>query len=159
MSMVSEGGSEARVAKFARTHRQGSTAAISDRGWLVSVGTWHHPRIPLRDDTQGLLSLLEAEGATVLDALDGGYVVGWYDSRSATITVVPDHLGRLHVYYIEGQDGVYISTSATALSCTGPCSPRCMTIVLCLTEFVGLKGHVNSCFLAGDSLQPNLGPT
>jgi hypothetical protein len=124
-AMVAMGEAETatRVVKFARTHSPSSPIAVSQRGWLVSVGNWHHPSCAVRDDTAALLEQLEAQGPAVLDELDGGYVIAWYDGQSRTLTVVPDHLGRLHVYFVESDSGVYVSTSATALASAVPCKP------------------------------------
>lgn len=123
MKAIGESATGATVVKFGRTRSGCSNLATSKQGWLVSIGNWHHPACPLPDDTEALLGLLEERGTSVLDEVDGGYVIVWYDTRSDTLTVVPDHLGRLHAYVIESKTGVYLSSSPMALAAVEPCGP------------------------------------
>ena len=123
MTVAGEAGLTTKVVKFARTRSGSSVLAVSSRGWLVSIGNWHHPDIAERDDTSSLLEYLEAQGISALDDLDGGYVIAWYDEPTDTLTVVPDHLGRLHAYFVVSDSGVFVSSSAMALAAVVPCEP------------------------------------
>jgi len=115
-------GETADAVKFLRLNGSGTAPASSPRGWLVSAGCWHHPECGL-DDPGALLALLEARGAAACDGLDGCFAVAWQDRASGELTVVPDALGRLHVYCCEAPEGVYVSTSPVAVAAAARCAP------------------------------------
>jgi hypothetical protein len=115
--LASSGGGD-RVAKFLRRNGSGARPAFSDRGFLVSAGSWRHPDLP-PDDNAALLAGLAAKGANVLDGLDGGFALAWHDGE--TLTAVPDAFGRLRLYAAEAPEGVYIGTSPVALARAARC--------------------------------------
>ena len=145
MTIIGETGSRSRVTKFSRTHSPSSSLGMTSNGWLVSAGTWYHQECESPECTTELLGLLEVHGLSELDKVDGGYVMAWYDARSDVLTVVPDHLGRIHTYYAESATGVYISTSATALACSVSCEPDPLAVYELLS--VGAMWEDRSPFL------------
>ena len=145
MAVMGEAGTRARVTKFSRTHSPSSSLGMSSNGWLASAGNWYHQD---RDDpecTTDLLGLLEVHGLSELNKVDGGYAMAWYDARSDVLTVIPDHLGRVHVYYAETEAGIYVSTSATALACVVSCEPDPLAVYELLS--VGAMYEDRSPFL------------
>ena len=99
---LAAGPEAAGVVHFApkRALLQGSRLAVGERGWVVLAGSCN------RD--------ADAIGREGLGGLDGGHAVAIRDSRG--LTVQPDHLGRLHVYWAETPGGVLVSTSSLALA-------------------------------------------
>lgn len=114
LPLHAEAGGRTRLAAFGRTE-----VGRSPRGWLASAGAWTHPDAR---DADALLAAVEARPAA-LDALDGFYAVLWHDEASGTLTVAPDHLGRLHLFAAETADGAWISTSAVALARVASAEP------------------------------------
>lgn len=112
---LSAAGGSAHVAKFRRRNGSGALPAFGDRGWVASAGNWRHPDVP-GDDNSALLSRLAAEGARVLDGLDGCFALLWHDAATGTLTAMPDHLGRLRFYVAEAPEGLYVGTSPVALA-------------------------------------------
>ncbi len=106
-----------RALKLGRTNGSGAPLCSSSRGWLVTAGRWRHPDAGERSDA--LLRLLETEGASALDALDGNYALCWWDELSATLLVELDPLGRLHLFVRETDGGTLLSTSSTAIAAAG----------------------------------------
>jgi asparagine synthase (glutamine-hydrolysing) len=113
-------GERADAVKYDRRHGPGAPLAASARGWLACAGSFVHPRVDA-DDTGALLALLEAEGADVLDALEGHYALVWRDGDA--VTVAPDAMGRLHVFVAETPGGTLVSTSAVALAAATDAAP------------------------------------
>ncbi len=103
------------VVKVYRRNGSGARPAVGPLGWVVTAGTWRHPAAG-RDDNEALLARLGERGPGVLDELDGCYAVAWWDRASGTLTVAPDHFGRLHVYGAEAPEGTYIGTSPVAVA-------------------------------------------
>jgi len=75
-------------------------ATVGQQGWVVLAGNCSQDA-----DTIGVEGLAD---------LDGGYAVAIRDGES--LTVQPDHLGRLHVYWAKTPNGVLVSTSSLALA-------------------------------------------
>lgn len=115
-ALQAEVGMGARVAKFRRRDGSGAGIASSPSGWLVSAGLWDHPDAPAPNDTQWLLEALQGRGESGLDDLDGFYALAWFQARDGRLSAVTDHLGRLHLYAGESKEGLWISTSATAVA-------------------------------------------
>jgi hypothetical protein len=113
----------AYAAKFGRHFAPATPAAEDARGWVVAAGTWHHPDLSRPGDTAGLLGLLGAHGADVLERLEGMYAVVWHDAASDTLTAATDLLGRLHLFEAEHGDGVLLATSATACAAVAGSDP------------------------------------
>jgi len=113
----------AGVVKFGRRSAPASPLARGPEGWLAGAGTWHHPEIPGRDDSAGLLRLLGTSGAAALDRLDGSYAIAWLDARSGDLVVATEPLGRLHVFCAETEEGAFVGTSAVALARAGAAEP------------------------------------
>jgi hypothetical protein len=44
------------------------------------------------------------------------YAIAWYARSTGNLTIVTDHIGRLHVFHAVTREGVFISTSCTALA-------------------------------------------
>ena len=145
MTSIGEAGTSTRVTKFSRTHSPSSSLGISSNGWLATAGTWYHQDCDDPECTTDLLRRLELHGLSELDKVDGGYVMAWYDARSDILTVVPDHLGRVHAYYAESEAGVYVSTSATALAGSVSCEPDPLAVYELLS--VGAMYEDRSPFL------------
>lgn len=103
------------VVKVYRRNGSGARPAVAPAGSVVTAGTWRHPEAG-RDDNEALLALLSARGRGVLDELDGCYAIAWWDRASGTLTVAPDHFGRLHVYVAEAPEGIYAGTSPVAVA-------------------------------------------
>lgn len=109
------GGGGTHVAKFKRRNGSGAAAAFAGGSWVASAGSWRHPDVP-GDDNAALLALLSAEGARVLDGLDGCFALLHNDAATGTLTAVPDHLGRLRFYVADAPEGLYLGTSPVALA-------------------------------------------
>jgi len=116
LALLDDVGGTSRAAKLSRQDGSGARAAISANGWLVSAGLWDHPDAPASNDTAWLLRTLDSRGESCLDRLDGFYALAWFHGGSGSLTVVTDHLGRLHVYAGEGPEGAWVSTSAAAVA-------------------------------------------
>ena len=149
MAAIGEAGTSARVTKFSRTHSPSSSLGVSSNGWLATAGTWYHQGCDDPECTTDLLRRLELHGLSELEKVDGGYALAWYDARSDILTVVPDHLGRVHAYYAESEVGVYVSTSATALAGLVSCEPDPLAVYELLS--VGALYEDRSPFLQSEA--------
>jgi len=102
-------------AKFSRRNGTGAAATEGEAGFLLSVGSWHHPDCGV-DDNAALWRQTATRGLGELDGLDGTYALVRGDSASGELVVEPDHFGRLHVYASESESGLLLSTSSVALA-------------------------------------------
>src|SRR5205823_9158722 len=91
-------------------------------GWLASIGFWSHPHLRSNDNV-ALVKVLGEQGSSFLEQLDGMYAIAWYARSTGTLTIATDHIGRLHVFYAVPSNGVYISSSCTALARAVPSDP------------------------------------
>lgn len=109
---------EARISvtKYGRRLSGSANIAQLAEGWIASIGFWSHPRCVRSNDNLALFRLLRERGHFVFDELDGMYAIAWYEQSTRTLTIATDHIGRLHVFYAITAEGVFVSSSCTALA-------------------------------------------
>ena len=87
------------IVKYGRRASHAADMAQTPDGWLASIGSWSHPLLR-SNDNDALLRVLKEEGPAAFEKLDGIYAIAWYTRANQALTVVTDHIGRLHVFYV-----------------------------------------------------------
>src|SRR5947207_5207645 len=120
--------------KYGRRASSSADPAESAEGWVASIGFWSHPLCSQPNDNKRLLVLLKERGLSALRELDGMYVILWYEGSDRVLTVVTDHLGRLHTFVRAFDKGVLLSSSCVALARVVHSDPDTVGIVELLSS-------------------------
>jgi len=106
-------------------------------------------RFQSNTDTEVLLNLYRAEGAAMLDKLNGMFVFAIWDEEEKSLFIARDRLGVKPLYYAERPDGLYFASEEKALFVAGvpaEFDETCWEELLCFryvagerTPFVGVK--------------------
>jgi asparagine synthase (glutamine-hydrolysing) len=100
-------------------------------------------------DTEVLLNLYRAEGAAMLNKLNGMFAIAIWDKQEKSLFIARDRLGVKPLYYAERPEGLYFASEEKALFIAGvpaEFDQSCWEELLCFryvageqTPFVGVK--------------------